>query len=141
MDLSNISKVNPEMLDNEAISYLLPHLDNLISWAKAVQDYALDQAVRFGIKYKGYKVVEGRSVRRISDEQVAADQLISSGVEEAMLYERKFVTLTTLEKILGAGKVKEVIGSLIQKPPGKPALVPETDPRQAFSSAAQDFRD
>ena len=46
--------------------------------------------------------------------------------------------MTTL---LGKKKFEELLGKLVQKPPGKPTLVPETDKRPAMKSAAESAKD
>ena len=76
----------------------------------------------------------------ISDEAVQA--IVKAGYAEAMCYERKVLSLSKLEALLGKKKFAEVCGPYITKPQGKPALVPEDDPREPFrTSAAEDFAD
>ena len=48
-------------------------------------------------------------------------------------------SLATLEKMIGKAEFAELVGEYIVKPLGKPALVPESDKRPAYSSAAADF--
>lgn len=134
--------VSPDLMSHEEIEQLLPCLDELIGWAKQVQEYALKQALQ-GEKYKGFKVVAGRSVRKFEDEDKAADVLIGEGYDEAMIYERKLASITRLEALVGKKKFTELLGGLVVKPLGKPTLVPESDGRpeyEAASSAADDFK-
>ena len=44
-----------------------------------------------------------------------------------------------MEKDFGKKKVAEAIGSFIEKPQGKPTLVPESDKRPAMNTAKNDF--
>ena len=106
-----------------------------MSWVGDLKDYALQQALA-GKKWPGWKLVEGRSNRRyVSDEAVAAK------VEEAGYspYEKKLMGITALTKLLGKRRFDELLTDLIEKPQGKPVLVPETDKRPALHTAAEDF--
>ena len=81
----------------------------------------------------GFKVVEGRSNRQITDLEAAFAVLKDSGIEEAMLYERKPLGLTELEKLVGGRKkLTELIGGYIEKPQGRPTLVPADDKRPNY---------
>lgn len=134
---------SPDLLTKQQIETLLPELDNIISWAKQVQEYALEQALK-GTRYDGFKVVEGRSIRSFVDTDKVVDRLTGEGYEEAMLYERKLKSLTQIEALVGKKNFEPILGDLVQKPPGKPALVPATDKRPEFTpseAAAADFKD
>lgn len=133
---------DPDLLTDEEIEALLPHLDGLVKWAKQVSDYALQQALA-GKEYKGYKVVEGRSLRTFTDEDKVVAALKAAGYPEEVIYERRLLTLTSLETLCGKKKFANILGEFVVKPTGKPALVPETDKRPVYSpnSAADDFSD
>lgn len=139
--LTSNALTGPELLSAEEIAALLPELDNIISWAKQVQAYALEQAVN-GENYPGYKVVAGRSVRSFKDPEKVVEVLVSEGFDEALLYERKLKTLTQIEAFIGKKNFAPLLGDLVDKPLGKPTLVPESDKRPAYSpeaAAAADF--
>jgi hypothetical protein len=55
---------------------------------------------------------------------------MGNGIEEALLYERKPLTLTETEKLLGKPKFKELLSSYVSIPKGKPTLVPASDNRE-----------
>lgn len=133
---------DPDLLSKEEIEQLLPHLDELISWAKQVQEFALSEALR-GEHYDGYKIVEGRSIRKFSSEDKAVDTLREAGYTDEMLYERKLLSMTGLEALVGKKLFATLVGALVVKPAGKPALVPESDKRPEYdaSTAADDFAD
>ena len=86
----------------------------------------------------GAKVVEGRSNRKYTDEDAVARTVTEAGYDP---YEKKILGITAMSSLLGKKRFEELLGSLIYKPPGKPALVPETDPRPAMDTAAEDFKD
>jgi hypothetical protein len=73
-----------------------------------------------------------------------AEKLKAAGFNEAVLYERKLLGITAMEKLVGKKKFTETLGDLVEKPAGKPVLVPVSDKREAINSAAQaaaDFKD
>lgn len=133
---------DPDLLSDKEVEQLLPCLDELIAWAKQVQEFALGEALR-GKHYNGYKIVEGRSIRKFSDEDKAVDALRGAGYSDEMLYERKLLSMSGLEALCGKKRFATVVGALVVKPKGKPALVPESDKRPEYdaSTAADDFAD
>lgn len=140
--LNSNSLTSPELLSKEEIEALLPELDNIISWAKQIQEYALEQALK-GEKYAGFKVVAGRSVRTFKDADAVIDRLTTEGYDADLLFERKMKTLTQIEALVGKKKFESLLGDLVEKPLGKPVLVPETDKRPAYTpdaAAAADFK-
>lgn len=134
----------PPELSTDEVAELLPKLDELQAWAKDLQEWAQDQAVNHGVTFKGYKVVAGRSNRKYTDEGAVAEKLLASGYEHDDIFEEKLLRITQMEKLLGKKKTAELIGDLIEKPAGKPTLVPESDKRPAINSAeaaAKDFKE
>ena len=125
----------PETLSVERIAQLLPKADFVINWFTDLKEYALKQAEK-GTPIAGYKLVEGRSNRRYSDEDQVAAKFIKAGIPEALIYERSLRGITAMEAVLGKKKFAEVLGELITKPEGKPTLVPEGDKRPAITSRA-----
>ena len=96
---------------------------------------ALQQALA-GVHFPGYKVVQGRSVRKYSDPDAVASVVANAGYEP---YEKKLLGITEMTKQLGKKTFNELLGGLIVKPPGKPVLAPEDDKRTEYSTAANDF--
>ena len=117
----------PELTDSE-VAELLPKLDSFIEWAEGLKEYALKQALD-GKHFDGFKLVEGRSLRKFNDEAAVASVLRDAGYEP---YTQKLQTLTELTKLLGKVKFEELLGKYIVKPAGKPTLVPESDKRPAI---------
>ncbi|MBQ9030121.1 MAG: DUF2800 domain-containing protein [Oscillospiraceae bacterium] len=125
----------PPTLDELDIAAILPKVDGLISWAQDIKEYALEQALS-GTHYPGFKVVEGRSNRKYSDEAAVADIVTKAGFDP---YERKLLGITAMTSALGKKRFNELLGGLIVKPQGKPVLVPASDKRPEFNTASTDF--
>lgn len=114
---------------------ILPALPVVRTWLDGIEKYALDQALS-GVDYEGYKVVAGRSIRRITDAEAVSDVLSKNGYStELFLKPRELRTITDLEKLIGRSKFSELCGEYIDKPQGKPTLVPVTDKRPPFNPA------
>lgn len=133
----------PELLTVEEVAELLPALPAIEAWAKDVQEWALAQARDHGTRFPGYKLVEGRSNRKVVQPGAAMDALALEGFA-ASDYQKpaELAPIGKLEKLLGKARFAEVLGAYVDKPAGKPALVPESDKRPEISSAesaAADF--
>ena len=128
---------DPPTLDTAEIAEILPQIDSLVSWAEDIKAFALEQALS-GTKYPGFKLVEGKSNRKYRNEAEVAKVVSEAGYEP---YEHKLLGITAMTKQLGKKRFDELLQGLIVKPQGKPVLVPETDKRPEFSSAANDFNE
>lgn len=125
----------PDTLADDEISMILDRADTFIGWVNDVKSYALEQAIG-GKQYPGFKVVEGRSNRRYTDGDAVAAAVTEAGFDP---YERKLMGVTAMTKMLGTKKFNTLLGSLIEKPKGKPTLVPESDKRPAWT--IDDFKE
>ena len=131
----------PGLMSLEEIAKLLPHFATIKSWISSVEEFALEAALE-GDTIPGYKVVEGRSVRKISNTAEAIARLDGAGIPaENYLKPAELKTITDLEKTLTKKGFKTILGDLVIKPEGKPTLVEESDPRDPFSKAQNDFKD
>lgn len=133
-ELAKMEFSDPRLLEDYEIGEVLRLADQLTAWAGDVKDYAQEEAEK-GKKWDGWKLVEGRSNRKYSNEAKVAETLKEAGYDEALLYEKKLYGITAMEKIVGKKPLAELCGSLIIKPPGKPVLVPESDKRPEINSA------
>lgn len=133
----------PELLSIEEVAALLPLLPRIEAWAKDVQEWALEQARDHGVAFPGYKLVEGRSVRKITEPLAAMRALEAAGyAPEDYQKPVEIKPIGQLEKLVGKKGFEELVGKYAFKPAGKPALVPESDKRPAIDSAeaaAADF--
>ena len=132
LELAKYDFAMPTTLDNTEIAAILSKADELISWASDVKEYALEQALN-GEEFDGFKVVEGRSTRKYTDETAVADAVTQAGFDP---YEHKVLGITAMTKLLGKTKFEKLLGGFIEKPKGKPTLVPATDKRKPINKAA-----
>lgn len=137
MELAKYDFQLPPLLADEDIEIILGRIDGLVSWANDIKEYALQAAVG-GKEWHGWKLVEGRSNRRYTDENVVAATVTAAGFDP---YERKVLGVTAMTSLLGKKRFEEVLSGYIDKPQGKPALVPESDKRPAMNTAKNDFNE
>ncbi|MBQ9703122.1 MAG: DUF2800 domain-containing protein [Clostridia bacterium] len=128
----------PPMLSDAEIGELLVRAEGLVQWYKDLCDYAT-QNILNGKEIPGWKVVAGKSNRAFKDVEAAFSKVIEAGYDEALLYERKPITLTGVESLLGKAKFETLLKDCVHKPLGKPTLVPLSDKREPYSTAAADF--
>lgn len=133
LDIAKDEFKKPPLLTDEEIGEVLRRADELQHWVKDISDYALQQALD-GHRYDGWKLVEGRAVRKYADDLKVAETLKAAGYDEPLLYERKLYGITAMEKIVGKKKLTEILGDLIVKPAGKPVLAPVSDKREAINT-------
>lgn len=124
----------PALLTNEEIADILGRAEELDHWVSDILNYALDQAENHGVKFPGYKLVEGRSTRKYTDESAVATALTSNGYTEDQIFEKVLLGITKMEKLLGKKRFCELLDSFIVKPAGKPCLVPDSDKRPELNS-------
>ena len=137
MELAKYDFADPDVLEDEDIEDILARADELTSWASDVKDYALRQALS-GKEWKGWKLVEGRSNRKYTDEEAVAETVQKAGFDP---YEKKLLGITAMTQTLGRKRFNELLGELVMKPTGKPVLVPESDKRPAMNTAKDDFEE
>ncbi len=133
---------DPRLLSDEEIGTILKQAAEVAEWAGDIRLYAQTEAIENGKKWAGWKLVEGRSNRRYKDELAVAKALTEAGYEETVLYERKLLGITAMEKVVGKKNFGELLGDLVVKPAGAPTLVEESDKRpelKSAESAKEDF--
>lgn len=137
LELAKYDFEMPATLDDTEIATILEKVDEMISWGNDIKDYALQQT-QSGVHFEGWKIVEGRSKRKYTDENAVADTVKDAGFDP---YEKKLLGITAMSTLPGKKKFEELLGGLIYKPPGKPTLVPESDKRPAMNTAKDDFKE
>ena len=130
----NGGKLNQLLTDCE-VSDILAMKDLITKWIKGVYDFAYEKALSGEKQWPGYKLVEGTSRRTITDPEAAAKTLLDNGYKEEEIFKpRELEGITNLQKVLGKKGVTEYLEAYIEKPEGKPTLVPESDKRPAINT-------
>ena len=131
----------PVLLSDEEIAEVLKVADDLAKWAADVYAFATDEAITHGKQWTGFKLVEGRSNRKYTDEEEVAEAAKAAGYTD--IYKSTLVGITEMEKLMGRKRFAEVLGKLVYKPQGKITLVTESDKRQAVitATAEADFKE
>lgn len=131
----------PDLLRDEEVSDIMDRAKIFQNWLTSVEDYALDQAVNNGKSWPGYKLVEGRSNRKYSDEALVLKALEDQDLDKVA--PRSVLSITAMEKVIGKKLFDEKVTPLVFKPNGKPTLAPLSDKRQPINSietAKADFQ-
>lgn len=129
----------PPLLTDMEIEEILHKLPDLTKWANEILAYATDAAINHGKEWRGFKIVEGRSIRKYKDEDAVAKAAKANGYKD--IYHQSLITITEMQKLMGKKQFEEILGNLIYKPPGKLTLVPISDKRAAMniSNAKNEF--
>ena len=137
MEMAQYEFRKSSLLTDEEVVKILSRIDELTSWASDVKNFALEQAVR-GKQWPGWKVVEGRSNRKYTDEGAVAQVVKNAGYNPC---DEKIMGITNMTKMLGKEKFNELLGDFVERPQGKPTLVPEDDNRPRMNTAKEDFKE
>ena len=135
LELAKYDFQMPSTLEDSEIEIILAKADLLEKWIADVQEFALKSALQ-GKKWQGWKVVEGRSNRQYTDEKAVEKVVRDAGFEPC---EKKVLGVTAMTKMLGTKKFNELLKNYVEKPQGKPTLVPASDKRPEWNSAVKDF--
>lgn len=129
----------PPILEDNEIESILNNIDKLTSWANDIKDYALKAALQ-GKQWDNYKLVEGRSNRKYTNESEVIE--VVSGLGKNPFSKPELLGITAMTALLGGKKrFDEILGNLTYKPQGKPTLVPMSDKRPAMNTAQEDFNE
>ena len=137
MELAKFEFRQPPLLTDEEVEEILGRIDELIAWASDIKDYALQAAIS-GKQWSGYKLVEGRSNRKYTNEDAVIAAVTAAGYDP---YEHKILGVTAMTSLLGKKQFNDILGGLITKPQGKPTLVPDSDKRPAMTTIIDDFKE
>lgn len=135
LELAKYNFTEPPLLSDNEVEEILDKIDRLVSWANDIKEYALKAALN-GKQWENRKLVEGRSISKYTDEAMAALAVKNAGYEP---YEKKLLGITEMQKMLGKEQFNKILGDFVEKPKGKPTLVPMSDRRKAINTAASDF--
>lgn len=132
----------PDLLTDSEVEDVLSLADQLSKWAADIYTYATEKAINEGKEWTGYKLVEGRSNRKYSDETSVIEVVTNAGYKD--IYKKTLLGITDMEKLLGKKKFETILGNLIEKPKGKITLVSESDKRKPIkldNTAEADFKE
>ncbi len=143
IDIAKRDFSKPALLQDSEIVEILEKAPKLIDWLTSLREYAQEKAVS-GKNWPGFKLVEGRSVRKWADPELVEDFLLSKCPELSSedLYDLKLKSLTAIEKLVGKTRFAKIASDIIVKPAGSPTLVPVADKRPALGAedAINDFK-
>ena len=132
--LARYEFAKPPLLTDEEIEDILSRLDDLTKWANEIAAYAQDAAINHGKQWTGFKLVEGRSIRKYTDETAVVIAATAAGYRD--IFKKSLIPITEMEKLMGKKTFAEILGGLVIKPQGKPTLVPASDKRPAIHTGA-----
>lgn len=132
IELAGFTKLNADTLTAEEIGRYIKQGKDVAKWLADLKEHALNELLK-GEEIPGWKAVEGRSVRTWTNQDEALSAILALGYDEAVLYERKPLTLSAIEKLMGKKEFKQ-LDKFVTRPPGKPTLVEEADKRPAFKN-------
>lgn len=126
-------------LTDDQICQILTASAEIKAWLSDIESHTV-QRLSDGETLPGWKLVEGRSNRKIKEPEALAEKLLNCGVDAARIYKpQELQSLTALEKAVGKARFNELCGEFVYKPQGKATLVPESDKRPALGSVENDF--
>lgn len=128
-------RLDKSLLAPEDIAMIIGRMKIVQNWLKDVESYAINSILEGTLDVPGYKVVEGRSNRTYKDQDKVAVVLTANGYPESVLFEKKLLTITAMEKAVGKKNFNTLLADLIEKPKGKPTIVPLSDKRSTYTAA------
>lgn len=140
LELLKYEMLDPYLLLPEEVPGIIRLIDVLMDWGKDFKDYTFKKMLE-GRKVDGFKIVEGRSNRKYKDEGEIVGKAQELGLTEEQLYNRKIIGIGALEKLLGKAKMNNFMAPLLEKPRGKPTMVPSFDKRPEYDPNAGLFDD
>lgn len=117
----------------EEIAKALPSVAVVEMWASAIKARAMEMLTE-GKQVPGWKLVEGRATRKIIQEAKAREILRQAGFRPEDYDKVELRGITDLTRLVGGAKTfNTLLGELVERTPGKPALAPDSDPRAPYS--------
>ena len=133
LEMAKMEFRQPALLSDEEISEIISKADELSRWANDIYAFAQDQAINHDKHWPGYKVVEGRSIRKFTSDEEVIEAAKEAGYKD--IFKHSLISLTEMERLMGKENFNSILGRLVYKPKGKLTLVPESDKREAISTS------
>lgn len=144
LEIAKYEFKDPNFLSDDEVSDILKRAPQFVEWVNQITEYAQQRAINDSKSWPGFKLVEGISRRKWTDEQQVASAILSRmpEISEDQIYDMKLKTISQIEKLVGKKRAQEVLSDVIIKPQGKPTLVPLDDKRPALGieDAINDFK-
>jgi len=115
-------------------------LSDLLKQAPVFESYIADTRKHFylkltsGIPVKDFKLVEGRSTRKWAKSEDQVVKVLGKYLDFDEMYKSKMVSPAQAEKMSRELRDSEEFKQLVEKPRGKPIMVPESDRRPAYNA-------
>lgn len=131
-----------QQLSTDQLARILRYRKLMERWFNDIADELTTRSLH-GEQVEGWKITEGRSRRRWKDEELAARKLSLLGLSEDEVFTRKIVSPHQSESLLrkvgvGGRLMKAYLRLFVDRPPGKPTLVPVGDNRLAIPNLIDD---
>lgn len=132
----------PPEISNAEVAERIALLEGVDAYLRELKEYALNATLK-GEEIPGFKAVEGKSNRKWKDQDAAFEAAEKAGFDRSILFERKPLSLSKIETLMGKKKFNEIMKDFVEKPKGKPTLVRDNDRRESYrrKSAEEDFKD
>jgi len=130
LSFAKLEFASPALLSDDEIATVLMKADELSRWAQDIYTFAQDEAITKGKQWPGFKLVEGRSYRKYTNEKDVVSAAKAAGFTN--IYKQSLLSITEMERLMGKANFNTILGSLVYKPQGKITLVPESDKREAI---------
>ena len=129
----------PPLLTDAEIEDILSRLPGLTKWAGEIEAYAQDAAIHHGKVWHASSWWRAATNRKYTDEEAVIRAANAAGYHD--IFKKSLIPITEMEKLMGKKTFAEVLGGLVEKPKGRPTLVPVSDKRLAIATmdATQEF--
>lgn len=139
------SVTDPNEMSNEELGEAMGFVPLVKKWAADIEAH-VEKLVMAGEEIIGddgeaYKLVAGRNSRVWIDPVAAEKSMRNYKIKVGDMYTRKFVSPAQAEKLKSIGKGHPIIKKHVKTVPGKPTLVPGSDPRPAYKTSADEMED
>lgn len=126
---------SPDKLTDKQLSQVLKSKALIESWLTSVENVVRER-LEAGGSFPGFKIVEGRSLRKWADEAYA-EQLLTKYLGDK-LFKKTMISPAQAEKLL-IKENRHILEDAVVKPAGRPTLAPEDDKRPPINLTDEDF--